>query len=95
MIFFLHKKHLRRPATSLQLHCRLLLPASITLIKPDAFLARRVVALLLAYHYDTNCILAEPIPNRKANSIVAGHKQIVKRLRRGRWCRMFFCYARQ
>jgi hypothetical protein len=38
--------------------------------------------LLLAYHYDTNCILAEPIPNRKANSIVAGHKQIVKRLRR-------------
>jgi hypothetical protein len=37
--------------------------------------------LLLVYHYDTNCILAEPIPNRKANSIVAGHKQIVKRLR--------------
>jgi hypothetical protein len=37
--------------------------------------------LLLEYHYDANCILAEPIPNCKANSIVAGHKQIVKRLR--------------
>lgn len=38
--------------------------------------------VLLAYHYDANCILAEPISNRKSGSIVAGHKQIVKRLRR-------------
>jgi hypothetical protein len=28
-----------------------------------------------------NCILAEPLPNRKANSIVAAHKRIIERLR--------------
>jgi hypothetical protein len=38
--------------------------------------------VLIAYHYDCNCILAEPLPNHKANSIVAAHKQIIERLRR-------------
>jgi hypothetical protein len=36
--------------------------------------------VLIAYHYDCNCILAEPLPNHKANSIVAAHKRIIEQL---------------
>jgi hypothetical protein len=38
--------------------------------------------VLIAYHYNCYCILAEPLPNRKANNILAAHKRIIERLRR-------------
>ena len=36
--------------------------------------------VLITDHYNCNCILAESLPNRKANSIVAAHKRIIERL---------------
>jgi hypothetical protein len=36
--------------------------------------------VLIAYHYECNCIMVEPLPNCKANSILAAHKQIIEQL---------------
>jgi hypothetical protein len=38
--------------------------------------------VLVAYHYDSNAILVEPLQNRKSGSILAAHKRILDRLRR-------------
>jgi hypothetical protein len=38
--------------------------------------------VLVAYHYDSNAILVEAIPNRQQATIIGAHKTVLKRLRR-------------
>ena len=39
--------------------------------------------ILFAYNYDSNCILLQPVRNRKAPTLLEGYKHIVKRLVKG------------